>query len=166
MTKMMKRMMTISEPFVRRGSISDIEEIRGIEHRAFGNHAYDDPALRYMLEIANSITVVSVMEKRVVGYATVFFRKNSRIAHLESIAVDPDYQGAGIGKMLMDGVEDASIEMNCNKIILETFEKNEAALRLYKHCGYSLKEVVIDYYHVPYEGSRNALRFEKQIPVK
>jgi len=42
MTKTM-RMMKISEPLLRRGSIKDIEEITSIENRAFGSHAYDYP---------------------------------------------------------------------------------------------------------------------------
>jgi ribosomal-protein-alanine acetyltransferase len=154
-------MMKISEPKVRRGSIKDIEEITSIENRAFGDHAYDYPALRYMLGIANSITAVTTINGRVVGYATVFFRKNSRISHLESIAVDPDYQGSGIGRILIEEVEKISKEKNCTKIVLETFEKNVSALKLYEHSGYSIKEVVPDYYHVPYDGSKNAIRFEK-----
>jgi ribosomal-protein-alanine N-acetyltransferase len=159
-------MMKISEPVVRRGSIDDIDEITGVENRAFGKHAYDYPALRYMLGIANSITAVCTIDGRIVAYATVFFRKNSRISHLESIAVDPNYQGLGIGKILMREVEKISIEMNCTKIVLETFEKNVSALKLYTSSGYSIKEVVPDYYHIPYDGSKNAIRFEKNIQVK
>jgi ribosomal-protein-alanine N-acetyltransferase len=160
------RTMRISEPSTRRGSIRDIEEIRKIEDRAFGPHAYDYPSLRYMLEIANSITVVCTVSDTIVGYATVYFRRNSKIAHLESIAVDPDYQGTGIGKKLMSEIEKASLEMGCKKIVLETFEKKVSALKLYEKTGYSIKEFVPDYYHIPYEGSRNAIRFQKQLQVK
>ncbi len=160
------RTMKISEPLLRRGSVQDIEEIRKIEDRAFGKHAYDYPSLQYMLGIANSVTVVAVSEGRIVGYASVYFRKNSRISHLESIAVDPDYQGRGLGKMLLDEVEKISIGMNCTLIVLETFEKNAAALRLYERSGYLEREIVTDYYHIPYEGSRNAVRFKKRLSVK
>ncbi|MCL4447706.1 MAG: GNAT family N-acetyltransferase [Thermoplasmatales archaeon] len=160
------RMMTISELAVRRGSIKDIEEITNLENRAFGSHAYDYPSLRYMLGIANSVTTVATIEGRIVGYATVFFRKNSRISHLESIAVDPDFQGTGIGRVLMEEVDRVSIERNCTLIVLETFEKNVSALKLYERSGYMAKELVPDYYHIPYGGSRNAVRFEKRLQVK
>lgn len=160
------RMMKIFEPGVRRGSINDIDEIRGVENRAFGEHAYDYPALKYMLGTANSITAVATIDGMIVGYATVFFRKNSRIAHLESIAVDPDYQGHGIGKVLMTEVDRISVEMKCTKIVLETFERNSAALRLYGLSGYSIKEVVPNYYRIPYQGSKNAIRLEKMLQVK
>lgn len=163
---MKTRTMRISEPLLRRGSVRDIEEIRKIEDRAFGKHAYDYPSLKYMLEIANSVTVVAVSEDRVVGYASVYFRKNSKISHLESIAVDPDFQGRGLGKTLLDEVEKVSMDMNCTLIVLETFERNSAALRLYERSGYVEREVVPDYYHIPYEGSRNAIRFRKRLAVK
>lgn len=156
----------ISEPSARRGSIEDIEEIRRIEDRAFGIHAYDYPMLRHMLEAENSITIVSVVEKRIIGYATVFFRKNSRVSHLESIAVDPDLQGCGIGRVLMGEVEKISLQMGCSKIVLETFERNAAAMGLYEQCGYSAKKIIPNYYTISFEGSRNAIRYEKSIATK
>ena len=165
MTKTM-RMMKISEPLLRRGSIEDIEEITRIENRAFGSHAYDYPSLRYMLEIANSVTVVAVLENKIVGYASVYFRKNSKISHLESIAVDPDFQGRRIGKVLLEEVEKISVEMKCTLIILETFERNIAARKLYKNSGYANELLVPDYYHTPYDGSKNAIRLSKSLQVK
>ncbi|MEM0135262.1 MAG: GNAT family N-acetyltransferase, partial [Thermoplasmatales archaeon] len=142
-------MMKISNPVIRRGSIKDIDQITEVENKAFGSHAYDYPALRYMLGIANSITTVATLNGKIVGYATVFFRKNSKISHLESIAVDPDFQNAGIGKMLMGEVERISLEMKCSLIVLETFEKNVSALKLYERSGFTATEVVQDYYHSP-----------------
>ena len=101
------------------GSIKDIDDIAKVENRAFGSHAYDYPALKYMLGIANSITTVATVDGSIVGYASIFFRKNSKISHLESIAVDPEFQNAGIGRMLMDEVERISLEKNCSLIVLE-----------------------------------------------
>ncbi|EQB65459.1 MAG: GCN5-related N-acetyltransferase [Thermoplasmatales archaeon I-plasma] len=145
------------------GSIKDIDDIAKVENRAFGSHAYDYSALKYMLGIANSITTVATVDGSIVGYASIFFRKNSKISHLESIAVDPEFQNAGIGRMLMDEVERISLEKNCSLIVLETFEKNVSALKLYERSGFKAKEVVQDYYHIPFDGSRNAIRFEKKI---
>ncbi|MGC8617315.1 MAG: GNAT family N-acetyltransferase [Thermoplasmata archaeon] len=134
-----------------------------VENRAFGVHAYDYQALRYMLGIANSVTTVATLEGKIIGYATVFFRKKSKISHLESIAVDPDFQNAGVGRALMDEVEKISLEMNCSLIVLETFERNVSALKLYERSGFKATEVVPDYYNIPFDGSRNAIRFEKKI---
>ena len=166
MTMKTTRMTKISKLTIRRGSIKDIDEITKIEGRAFGSHAYDYPSLRYMLEIANSVTVVSIMDNKLVGYATVYFRKNSKVSHLESIAVDPDFQGYGIGKILLNEVEKISVEMKCSRIVLETFEKNVSALKLYERNGYTVRELVPDYYHTPYGDSRNAIRFQKKLEVK
>lgn len=163
MTMMKMKMMTISEPLIRRGSIDDVPAIKEVEDKSFGPHAYDYPSIKYMVGVANAETVVYTVQGKIVGYASTYFRKNSRIAHLESIAVDPDYQGMGIGKIIMKQVEDISIKRNCSKIILETFERNLSALNLYLGMGYIKTGMVIDYYNVPYDGSRNAIKLEKEL---
>ncbi len=157
------RMMMISEPMIRRGNLGDLEGIEKVENRAFGEHAYDHQALQYMLAIANSVTTVATVDGTIVAYATVYFRKNSSISHLESIAVDPDYQGTGIGKILIREVDRVSEERGCSRIVLETFEKNVSALNLYVRSGYKVKELVLNYYRTPYRGSRNAIRLEKSL---
>ncbi len=159
----MTTMMMTSEENLRFASEEDIESIREVENRAFGIHAYDYITLKYMVTEANSVTVVFEKDKKVAAYATVYFRKNSSIAHLESIAVDPSMQGKGIGKILLNEIEKISVNNGCNRMILETFEKNVAALRLYKNSGYEIKETIENYYTIPYEGSRNAVRLLKHL---
>jgi ribosomal-protein-alanine N-acetyltransferase len=159
MTKM--KMMTISEPVLRRGTLDDLEQIAIVEERAFGIHAYDYPSLRYMLKKTNAITVVSEVDGKVAGYATVYIGMKSRIAHIESIAVDPDYQGTGLGRRMLLELERISLERGCHKIVLETFENNKAAMNFYKNSGYVFDKVVNDYYVIPYDGSRNAVKFHK-----
>lgn len=163
MTMIMTTMTMTSEENIRFASEDDIESIREVENRAFGIHAYDYLTLKYMVTEANSVTVVFDYDKKILAYATVYFRKNSRVAHLESIAVDPIAQGKGIGKVLLKEVEKISINNGCDRMILETFEKNEAALKLYKNSGYEVKEIIENYYTIPYDGSRNAIRLFKYL---
>lgn len=163
-TKM--RMTTISEPVIRKGSIKDLEGIAEVEERAFGIRAYDYPSLKYMLKKVNAITIVSEIEGKIVGYGTVYFGKKSRTAHMESIAVDPAKQRNGLGKMLLLELERISRETGYDKMILETFENNSTARNFYGRNGYLMKQIVVDYYHIPYEGSRNAVRFYKLLNTK
>ncbi|MCL5680545.1 MAG: GNAT family N-acetyltransferase [Candidatus Thermoplasmatota archaeon] len=155
--------MMISEGGLRFASEIDLDGIAEVENRAFGEHAYDFVTLKYMVTEANSVTIVFDLKGRILGYATVYFRKNSRVAHLESIAVDPSLQGKGVGKLLLDEIEKISVLNDCNRIILETFEMNKSALSLYQKSGYVVRDVLVNYYTIPFDGSRNAIRLVKKL---
>ncbi len=56
---------------------------------------------------------------------------------LTKMAVDPKFQGRGIGKILMDVVEGyAKEELGLSKIYLISNTINAAAIRLYKRCDW------------------------------
>ena len=58
---------------------------------------------------------------------------------LTKMAVDPCYQGRGIGKALMDAVESyARNELGVKRLYLISNTINAAAIRLYKRCGWSV----------------------------
>ena len=57
---------------------------------------------------------------------------------LTKMAVDTRYQGRGMGKILMDTVENYARDMGLAKIYLLSNTKNAAAIRLYKRCGWDI----------------------------
>ncbi|MEM3642554.1 MAG: GNAT family N-acetyltransferase [Thermoplasmatales archaeon] len=158
------RTTTISDLSIRAGSVSDLNEIQEIEIRAFGVHAYSPEEIRNMLE--SSITYICEINGKAVGYASAYFTNVGKVGHIESIAVHPEFQGMGIGKKLMVAIESEAGRRGCYKVILETFEKNEKAIRLYLKMGYRIKRILKGYYSIPYEGSVDAIRMEKDIKVK
>ncbi|MEM4104569.1 MAG: GNAT family N-acetyltransferase, partial [Thermoplasmatales archaeon] len=117
-----------------------------------------------MLE--SSITYICEINGKAVGYASAYFTNVGKVGHIESIAVHPEFQGMGIGKKLMVAIESEAGRRGCYKVILETFEKNEKAIRLYLKMGYRIKRILKGYYSIPYEGSVDAIRMEKDIKVK
>ena len=56
------------------------------------------------------------------------------------IAVDKTEHGQGIGKVLMQAVENIAFQQGIKKILVSTQFKNEQALRFYKSCGYKIIE--------------------------
>jgi len=55
--------------------------------------------------------------------------------YLQSVAVDDQYRGAGIGSMLLDYSEDRARAAGSTRIVLDVAQKNSSARRLYEHRG-------------------------------
>src|SRR5690606_34448359 len=58
------------------------------------------------------------------------------------LAVLPDYQGQGLGRMLMERIETALDEMGCPKVNIVVRSSNEAVLAFYRQLGYATDDVV------------------------
>lgn len=66
---------------------------------------------------------------RVVATASIlfeskFYRGGQKAAHVEDVAVHPDYQGHGFGKVIMACLTREAALSGCYKIILDCSEKN------------------------------------------
>lgn len=58
------------------------------------------------------------------------------------LAVHPDYQRQGLGRVLMDEAERRLRELGCAKVNLQIRTSNEAAVEFYRHIGYTVDDVV------------------------
>jgi len=57
------------------------------------------------------------------------------------LAVNPDFQGRGIGRKLMNKLEDYTVENNISFIRLNSAMKREEAHKFYEHIGYTCDKV-------------------------
>lgn len=57
------------------------------------------------------------------------------------IAVHPDYQGSGLGRMFMGFLHAAARLRGAEKVRLKVYPHNEKAIRLYEHLGYEFGSV-------------------------
>ena len=57
------------------------------------------------------------------------------------LAVNPDFQGKGIGRKLMNELEDYAIDNNISFIRLNSAMKREEAHKFYEHIGYTCDKV-------------------------
>jgi [ribosomal protein S18]-alanine N-acetyltransferase len=80
-----------------------------------------------------------------VGYLSVMdFDADSM--EVLNLGTDPDFQGKGYGKEMMDYAEELAKEMGKKKIRLVTNVKNTQAIGFYKAIGYSIVKEVENYY--------------------
>ena len=75
----------------------------------------------------------------IVGYAGLWLMTDE--AHITTIAVDPDFQGNGLGELLLVALIDRAKQIGARWLTLEVRVSNEVAQRLYEK--YTFKEMGI-----------------------
>ena len=77
--------------------------------------------------------------RSIVGYAGLWLMTDE--AHITTIAVDPDFQGRGIGELLVVALIDRAQQIGARWLTLEVRVTNDVAQRLYEK--YTFKEMGI-----------------------
>ena len=77
--------------------------------------------------------------RSIVGYAGLWLMTDE--AHITTIAVDPDFQGNGIGELLLVALIDRAQQIGARWLTLEVRVSNDVAQRLYEK--YTFKEMGI-----------------------
>ena len=91
------------------------------------------------LLLDDQLVAVAELDGRIVGEAEVFFSeellggKTRRIAHLDVIEVHPDFRGRGIGRALVEFVEEIARE---RKVQFLTVQPEEGAVGFYRKLGF------------------------------
>ena len=93
-------------------------------------------------------------DNNVLGF--IHIENHFEITDVINIAVDKNYQGRGIGKILLQYVIDNT---EAEKIMLEVKENNVPAIKLYEALGFKQIHVRPNYY----EGNIDALIMERSI---
>lgn len=97
----------------------------------------------YSTWIKNSINkhiaddvLVNMTGTTITGFITYKISKEILIIGL--IAVDKNFQRKGIGKSLIDSIENIAITRNCKKVLVSTQKENKEAMRFYFARGYCI----------------------------
>ncbi|KJQ53557.1 GNAT family N-acetyltransferase [Microbacterium sp. SA39] len=130
-------------------SDSDAGEVLTVQRAAFVSEAaiygsVDMPPLTQTLsELEAELRSESGFTARIGGrlVGAIRFVEHDELLLIGRIAIAPDMQGEGIGRMLLDAAEEAS---SADVAELFTGSLSEANLRLYESCGYVEHERVPD----------------------
>ncbi len=73
---------------------------------------------------SNHFVYVAILDGRVIGSTTMliepkFIHDGGNVAHIEDVVISKDYQGKGIGEMLMRSLLELAKDNNCYKTILD-----------------------------------------------
>lgn len=145
---------------LRNFQVTDLDEISLLEERAFPEAPYEKELLAKVFTSERSINEIAVVENRIAGYVVALVM-NDKAADIESIAVDPDLSGMGIGSTLLETIEEKLWIIGIRRIVLEVRDTKTEAIEFYKKHGYKVMEHLKNYYTERYRGSRNAYRMFK-----
>ena len=142
----------------------DIDEIEAIENRAFPFPWSRNVLLGEINGESFSYVYVARLQERsgeagkIIGYH--FFWLVADEVHILNIAVDPAYQGYGIGKQLMQFAIDFGRERGATSVLLEVRVSNTAAQELYASLGFRQIGIRKKYYS---ENKEDAYVMKKEI---
>ncbi len=93
--------------------------------------------VRFMLE-GGGVQFVGLDGDRVVGWCDIRRQPFEGFAHggVLGMGLLSEFRGRGLGKRLLEEAIRAASEIGLTRIELEVLSSNEAALRLYRRCGF------------------------------
>ncbi|SEQ28984.1 Protein N-acetyltransferase, RimJ/RimL family [Virgibacillus subterraneus] len=89
----------------------------------------------------NSTILVAEKDNELVGYLIVIGGNAQRNKHSAYIVIGilKGYRGKGIGKQLINKLEQWAVNQNVSRLELTVVTKNEGALSLYKNLGFEIE---------------------------
>jgi ribosomal-protein-alanine N-acetyltransferase len=133
---------------IETASMKHLDRLYEIEKECFGEEAFSRSQIANLLGDYNSISLVAVENKKIVGFIIGVIRveRNALDGHVLTIDVSPQYQQKGVGSKLLQGVEKIFLGKNVKECHLEVREDNIRALRLYRRNGYRAIGKLKNYY--------------------
>lgn len=111
-------------------------EVSALHSRLFDEH-WSESSIKSLLEHPASTSLIAVAgdPKTIKGFIIAQLAADE--AEIVSIGVAPDWQRAGLGARLIEGLMRASKKGEAARIFLEVAEDNKAARALYAKLGFS-----------------------------
>jgi tRNA threonylcarbamoyl adenosine modification protein YeaZ/ribosomal-protein-alanine acetyltransferase len=130
-------------------SEADVEEIAAIEAAAFSNPW---TLAMYQRELQNpdvSFLYVLRLDNRIVGFCSFWLVLDE--VHINNLAIRPEYQGQGLGTVLLKEVLQVGSNRGAERATLEVRRSNTPARRLYENLGFEVAATRPNYYVSPPE---------------
>ena len=105
-----------------------------------------------MFHTNEGLFIVATSEGNIVGYTIgeieIMGRADMKrnAGHVMNVAVQSDYQGKGVGTMLLDELEVRFIKRGASVAYLEVRESNTRAQQIYRNRGYHYVRTSENYY--------------------
>ena len=135
-------------------TVSDIQALVSLMNRAYrgedarkgwttesdlisGESRTDIPTLTELMNQPGAVLLKHTNEKGMIT-GCVFLQKQKRGLYLGMLAVSPELQGAGIGKLLLDAANSQAKKMGCTSIFMTVISIRHELIAWYLRHGYQM----------------------------
>lgn len=143
----------------RLATLQDINALVALENRCFSSDRLSARHFRHFIRSEHSELWCITTGEAVAAYALVLFHRGTSLARLYSLAVDESARGQGLGRLLLQQVEQQALQRHVLFMRLEVRDDNRAALALYGQQGYRRLRRLSTYY----EDGADGWRMEKHL---
>jgi ribosomal protein S18 acetylase RimI-like enzyme len=141
---------------IRPARLEDLDALLALENRCFELDRLSRRSFRHFLSSDTASCLVAERAGELLGYTLVLFHGRTALARLYSMAVAPEHQGQGLGRVLLEAAETAALDSGAAVMRLEVHPQNFAAIALYRRAGY----LEFGVYRGFYEDDSDALRMQ------
>ena len=139
---------------IRLARDEDADAIHVINRDALGYQYSLDKTrihLNILLRSDQDRLFVACLDNTVVGYiygAHYECTYDDPMKNIMALAVLPQYQGLGIGRMLLEALENWAKQEHCAGVRLNSGVQRSSAHQFYQHCGYALRKTQKNFYKI------------------
>jgi len=129
---------------LRPAHLEDANAVRDLVHASYAlylERMEREPApmgANYPTLISRQFVTVVQKSSQLAGIMVSYPRDDA--LHVENIAVDPAFQGQGIGKLLMNHAEEEARSLNIKRVKLYTHEVMTENIPFYEALGYYIRD--------------------------
>ncbi|MFX1410018.1 MAG: GNAT family N-acetyltransferase [Promethearchaeota archaeon] len=103
--------------------------------------------LERMLKRNPKLFLIGKVNENVIGVVMGGF--DGRRGYVHHLAIDPDYQKKGYGKMLIDALNERFLQMSVHKVHLFIEKDNKNVVEFYRNLGWEVRDDLIMMSFVP-----------------
>ena len=124
---------------IRRLQPSDTKQVIDIWTSSFSRN-FSNVLNPGYLNAPSSITMVVCEGNTIIGVASIhiIYKLSRTLGLIEDVVINKDHRGKGIGKSLVEKLIEIGKQKNCDKIVLNTSEKNS---KFYEKIGFEKNEI-------------------------
>jgi len=150
--------------YVSRALITDVPEMLAIERAVYaGKTPWDENAFKTELRRQGGrFYIVMRHNDHLCAFCGCAFDDRRQDAHITNIAVHPDFQNQGLGRLMMQAMIKRATYLKYRTVTLEVRYSNVAAQRLYTGLGFEKAGIKKRYYFGDHE---DAIDMTYRLPV-
>ena len=144
---------------------ADFDKLYALEEVCFDPPSrFSRRFMRLLVQFSRTATWIAEEAGQITGFAIIDWTEedNEVTSYIQTVEVSPEARGRGVGRELLNRVEDSARLAGAGSIWLHVEEGNAAAIRLYETQGFRWEGCEEDYY----PSGRAALIYAKSLDAE